>query len=551
MNIKPILNIAEVCSLKGVNNVVISPGSRSAPITLGFANHPKIKCKIINDERSAGFIALGMALQLNETVALVCTSGTAVLNYAPAIAEAYYQQIPLLVITADRPPELIDQQDGQCLRQFEIFKNYIKSSFQTPDTLDKDIEIEQFYKTVNNAINTVNSTPLGPIHINVPIREPFYPKENIEFDVNDLETNASIELPKDLNYQPLIDKINSTSKVLFIAGQQRENQQLNSKINSLIHSFYPVIADINSNITNIENAIQMEELIFQNELGDLHPELVITFGNSILSKKLKLYFRDNKIEHYHIAETNPTPDFFHQLKGSFECKPDKFFGETIHRIDPGNESFFNLWIEKERMLKSQKSTLLSESEYSEPFILNHIVNKLPKQSHIHLANSMSVRWLNIIGVDHQKEFTIQSNRGVSGIDGSTSTALGYSIESNKPNFLITGDIAFFYDRNAFWNNYIPNNLKIILLNNHEGGIFNMIPGPNNNKETLSYFTSSQNLTAESLAKEFDLDYFYVQSKEELEVTLSDFLSSQKCSILELKTDSEINKEVLGKLKSLI
>ena len=142
------------------------------------------------------------------------------------------------------------------------------------------------------------------------------------------------------------------------------------------------------------------------------------------------------------------------------------------------------------------------------------------------------------------------NRGTSGIDGSNSTALGFALQSDKLSVLLTGDMAFLYDRNAFWNNYIPNNFKIILLNNHEGGIFNMINGPSNNIETLSYFTSSQNLKAKSLANEFGLDYFFVENKKELNVELNKFLESKSCSILECKTDSNINKEVLEVLKSI-
>ena len=277
----------------------------------------------------------------------------------------------------------------------------------------------------------------------------------------------------------------------------------------------------------------------------LHLEIVFS------PKKLKLYFRAHNISHFHVAETLPTPNFFHQLKEGYAYSPQHFLNQSIHKIEKGNEAYFYLWRERNLTLTHKINTLLDDFMFSEPHILFHLLKVLPQESHIHLANSMSVRWLNIIGLPQSKKFVIQSNRGVSGIDGSTSTALGYSIYSRENNFLITGDIAFFYDRNAFWNSYIPKNFKIILLNNHEGGIFNMIPGPGNKEALLPYFTSSQNLSAKHLSKEFNLNYYYVKQKGDLDSNLKEFINTSGCSILELKTDSSINKEVLEQLKNLV
>ena len=550
MNIQPILNIAEICTQMGIKNAVISPGSRSAPITLGFANHQKITSKIVNDERSAGFIALGMALQLNEPVVLICTSGTAALNYAPAIAEAYYQQIPLLVLTADRPPELIDQQDGQCLRQFEIFKNYSKASYQTPEKLDSEDDINEVYQIIEKAINDTLEGCKGPVHINIPLREPFYPTQKVEFDsFSNLKSIESCELASNSGFSYLSTKINESNKVLFIAGQQQKDTELLNYVEKLVQKKYPVITDINSNLSEIENVINNEEILLQNDLSeDLHPEIVVTFGNSILSKKLKLYFRKTKVKHLHIAETDPIPNFFFQLNDSFQCKPKEYFRLTLEDLQTGDIDYFEQWQNINKSIQTKKSGLLSKFEFSEPHIINKIVNSLPSNSNIHLSNSMTVRWFNYLGVD--KSFTIQSNRGVSGIDGCTSTALGYSMYSDSQNFLFTGDIAFFYDRNAFWNDFIPNNLKVILLNNHEGGIFNMILGPNNQPEHLQYFTSSQKLTAKNLCNDFHLDYFTCKNQDELDNHLESFIDSPKCTVLEIETDSNTNKLILDKLKKL-
>ena len=550
MNIQPILNIAEICSRKGINNAIISPGSRSAPITLGFANHDKIKSRIVNDERSAGFIALGMALQLEEPVVLICTSGTAVLNYAPAIAEANYQQIPLIVLTADRPPELIDQQDGQCLRQFEIFKNYIKSSYQTPDDLENRDNQNKVYQIIDEAVTNSVTDCKGPVHVNIPLREPFYPTSKVKYDNFDyVKDIGRKELSSHSGFSYHVSQINQSKKVLFIAGQQQKNLELSKLIQQLIDKNYPVITDINSNLSELDNSIDNEEIIFQKDLGThLHPEFVITFGNSILSKKLKLYFRNNKIKHLHLAETIPIPDFFFQLNDSFQFKPIEFFKLTIDHIKDGNQDFFENWQNINKSIQAKKTALLTKFDWSEPHIINKIVYSLPTESNLHLSNSMTVRWFNYIGIN--KKFTIQSNRGVSGIDGCTSTALGFAINSKKQNYLFTGDIAFFYDRNAFWNDFIPNNLKIVLFNNHEGGIFNMIPGPNNEPQYLEYFTSTQKLTAKSLSEEYSLDYFLCKNSNELDNELEPFINSPNCAVLEVGTDSSTNKILLDKLKCL-
>lgn len=552
MNIQPILHIAEICHQRGIKHAIISPGSRSAPITLGFAHHSSIQCHLINDERSAGFIAMGMALRLNEPVVLVCTSGTAALNYAPTIAEAYYQQIPLLVLTADRPPELIDQQDGQCLRQFEVYTNYIKASFQTPDRYDQSQDEEKCYQVIQDAITKTTHLVNGPVHVNIPIREPFYPTEPISFShAPIIDHNPKDDESDGLDFSLIANKISSTRKVLFIAGQQQADEQLSEHINKLINELhYPVIADINSNLTSVSGVIQMEDHIFRNISEDIDPEIIITFGNSILSKALKVYFRKRPIEHWHVAETQPVPDFFFQLTGSRQCKPLDFFAKVVNFIGEGDENFFVQWQEENKRASAKVADVLRQSAYSEPTALFQLLPQLPASSHIHLANSMAVRWVNMIGVDADKYFTIQSNRGVSGIDGCTSTAVGYSYLCDQPNFLITGDIAFFYDRNAFWNDFVSDHFKIILLNNHSGGIFNLIDGPGNIPDKLPYFTSSQSLTAASLAQEFRLDYFQVKRQEDLHTQLEAFINSSNCSILELETDNAVNKEVFETLKKI-
>ena len=197
MILQPVVNIAEICARKGVENVVLSPGSRCAPLTIAFARHPKLTVRTVSDERAAAFIALGMAQTTGKPTVLICTSGTAALNYAPAVAEAFFLQVPLLVLTADRPPEWIDQLDGQTIRQQQVYGQHIKRSFDFPVALENPDAVWHTERMVSEALNEAVAYPAGPVHINVPLREPFYPAdgENLQYgtEVKVIEEDAGVE----------------------------------------------------------------------------------------------------------------------------------------------------------------------------------------------------------------------------------------------------------------------------------------------------------------------------------------------------------------------
>ncbi|HEX8545795.1 MAG TPA: 2-succinyl-5-enolpyruvyl-6-hydroxy-3-cyclohexene-1-carboxylic-acid synthase, partial [Cytophagaceae bacterium] len=228
---QPIINIAEICAQKSVRSVILSPGSRCAPLTLAFVRHPDIITKTISDERSAAFIALGMALQTRQTVGLLCTSGTAGLNYSPAVAEAFCQQVPLIIFTADRPPEWIDQLDGQTIRQQNLFGRNVKASYQLPVDYNHPDAAWYIERILSEAINQAEEYPKGPVHINVPLREPLYP-ETIEFDegVKIISTFPGKKtLSLDLQ-ERLQTEVKSFKKILIVAGQNNPNPRLTEVI---------------------------------------------------------------------------------------------------------------------------------------------------------------------------------------------------------------------------------------------------------------------------------------------------------------------------------
>lgn len=554
MIIQPIIDLVSLCAKKGIKNAVLSPGSRCAPISLAFARHPEIQARSISDERSAAFIALGMAQQLEKPVVLVCTSGSAAYNYAPAIAEAYFQQIPLVVITADRPPEWIDQWDGQTIRQTEIFGKHVKGFFSFPDEFGHQDKIWYANRLANEAINLAYDFPAGPVHINVPLREPFYPEIEDVFDfhkkVNCIEQlKGTAHLSEDVK-QKLSASLSNCCRIIIVPGQQRPDSKIQQILDEIGKEGKAVI--ITDTISNMQSEFTVnlhDHFIGNDHINqELKPDLIITFGKSIISKGLKLFLRKSDAKHWHIQPGGYSPDTFQSLEKIISCEIVSFlqFFKIIVKTDL---SFVKSWLELENKVKGNLKPILEFAEFGEYKALNTCLKAIPDHSKIHLANSMTVRYVNFLGHRQQE---IICNRGTSGIDGSNSTAVGCSFTTKDPLTLITGDMAFFYDRNAFWHNYPINNLKIILMNNHAGGIFRLIDGPAKQPELEEFFETQQRLSAGYLAKDFGFEYHLANDERSLEMGLKNFYDkSIRPKILEIETKSKKNAAVLKWIKKKI
>lgn len=553
--LQPLVNLVNITAKLGVKHAVLSPGSRCAPLAIGFVRHPDITAKTISDERSAGFIAFGMAQQTQNPTVLVCTSGTAALNYAPSVTEAYYQQVPLIVITADRPDEWIDQLDGQTIRQRNIFENHIKKSYHLPvDYTHKDAQW-QIGRCVSEAVNLANTFPKGPVHINVPIREPFYPEKddtyNFDFPVKIIEEESSEKSLSPEKVKSVKQTLNKFSNILLVAGQNDKNKVLAEALTKLP---YPVCTDIISNLSYIPNGIHHQDAFMTLDKSNLQPDLLITFGKSVMSKSLKVYLRNfAPKEHWHIQEAGEVADTFQCLTKVWRVTPEHFFqqvNKVISREDT-NSYYMNLFRKYDNHIREEKTTFFAEKEFSEMEAVNGLLNDFPEDGVLHLANSMSVRYANMLNLYQRKDVAVFANRGSSGIDGCTSTMVGHSLVTDRTNVLITGDLAFFYDRNAFWNKYLKANQKVLLLNNQGGVIFRMIDGPARQPELEEFFETEQTLTAEHLAKENNIAYFSASTREEFERELRRFLAENaKPCIFEVKTDKQLNKEVYQAFKAL-
>lgn len=566
MQLQAIADISEICAMKGISKAILSPGSRCAPITLSFVRNPRIQTYTISDERSAAFIALGMAQHTRRPVVLVCTSGSAAYNYAPAIAEAYFRHTPLLILTADRPPEWIDQWDGQTIRQQGIYGNHIKKSFQLPVDFNHPDAVWHTERIVSEAINCANEGASGPVHINVPLREPFYPKQGVPYnfsaDIKVIEAVGSEVGLREDQWRELMEQWLQYRKVLIVGGQAEPSQELDISLSKLSHKHHSVVVgDVISNLAGGEFVRHQDLFLGCDDNGRkaaLQSDLLITFGQSLISKSLKTFLRDYKPKaHWHIAPFGDVGDTFQTLTKVIRASPEAFFSNMVYWRDKEalplqqQENYFNLWQVEDKKARRLIQHFFAGRAFGEFEAVYAIIKKLPDACDLHLANSMAVRYVNYIAQLPVKT-KVYANRGTSGIDGSNSTAVGTALASGRLTTLITGDMAFFYDRNAFWHNYPLPNLRIIVLNNGGGGIFRLINGPSQQPELEVYFETQQQLTAKNTAADFGFEYLCATNRKELEAALEQlFQSSENPKLLEVFSDKEINQEIFNQFKQLI
>ncbi|WP_445454777.1 2-succinyl-5-enolpyruvyl-6-hydroxy-3-cyclohexene-1-carboxylic-acid synthase [Flavobacterium sp. 25HG05S-40] len=542
-------SIIEICHAKGVHDIIISPGSRNAPLTIGFTNNPKFNCYSIADERCAAFFALGIAQQTHRPVAVVCTSGSALLNYYPAFAEAFYSQIPLVVISADRPFDKIDIGDGQTIRQENVFSNHslYNANLTETATVANDVFI-------NEAINVAIARK-GPVHINVPFEEPLYETTNkLSVDVNVTGLVLSHRLVDVDDIIAFSTLWNHSKKILVLVGEcspnaieQRWIEQL-----ALIPSVV-IMSEATSNLHHPSIINNIDTLITPFSAAEflkLQPRILITFGGMIVSKRIKAFLRKYKPRHHwHIDEWRAY-DTFGILTKHFEVHPNQFFKQFLPFVKGLDSDYKTTFAKIHAKRKSKHSEYLAKIPFTDLKAFEAIVSALPKDSMLQISNSSPIRYAQLFDID--ASIQVFCNRGTSGIDGSTSTAIGAAVGSTKPTVLITGDVGFLYDSNALWNNYIPKNFKIILINNGGGGIFRILPGHKETTTFNTFFETSHCLTAEHLSKMYNLEYSIASDEASLESGLSHlFEQNNGPMLLEVFTPTRENdKQLLNYFKAL-
>ncbi len=535
-------SILEICLAKGIQQIVISPGSRNAPLTIGFANNPDFKCYSIADERCAAFFALGIAQQIKRPVALVCTSGSALLNYYPAIAEAFYSQIPLIVISADRPQSKIDIGDGQTIRQENVFANHSLYNANLSEEASKENDFK-----INEAIDAAFYKK-GPVHINAPFEEPLYETTtelSVDVMVNHFASLNSVNQLEDLT--EFAASWNQSAKKLVLVGTNDPGLISNATIEALANDESVVVmTETTSNLHHPNFVANIDTIITpftDADFEDFCPDILVTFGGMIVSKRIKVFLRKYKPkQHWHIDSLRAY-DTFGVLTKHFEVNTGTFF-ETFLPLTTAVKSEYFAKMEKIMALREEKQEVfLSKVSYSDFLVFDSIIKSLPQNSQLQISNSSAIRYAQLMKIDPSIE--VFCNRGTSGIEGSTSTAIGAAVASNKPVVFVTGDVSFLYDSNALWNAYIPKNFKIILVNNGGGGIFRILPGHQENAVFNTYFETSHQLTAEHLAKMYGLVYITASEKESLVNSLNQLYSlNTQPAILEIFTPTAENDVVL-------
>ena len=575
----PIIPVAQTLILSCLKfdffDVVISPGSRNVPLAIGFASNKKFKCYSIVDERSAAFFALGLSQKSKKPTILICTSGSALLNYYPALAEAYYSEIPLIILSADRPEYKINIGDGQTINQSNVFeKNILYSnslkqdcSHATEEIIKSNLQkivndkadyskIEKLQKSIqkNNeeiieiAFN-LSINKMQPVHLNVPMEEPLY-----EFnDSPSISVKVKKKTEKKLSLTDLDNfykAINKASKIMILIGVSDGNilskksiQKINSCSSIIVMKEHTSNVFNESFISNIDRLIGPIELQSNSDslFDELSPEIVISLGGMIVSKKIKSFLRNYKPrKHFHIGN-NISKDSFYSGVEHINTTANKFF-ENID-LNKSDSKYFEKWNQLDYSKLDLHNRYMKVINFSDLKVFEILTNWIPKKYNIQVANSTPIRYFQLF--DLKNKNMMFANRGTSGIDGSTSTAIGSSVQNDSPVLLVTGDLSFFYDVNALWNNHIPKNFRIIIINNSGGGIFKILPGFKENNLFSEFIETQHNLSARLIAKMFNFNYTRVSTKFGLNLYLRTFFkNSKKPKILEIKTSSVKSTKIL-------
>lgn len=544
-------DLASQLSARGVRFAILSPGSRNAPIAIAIGRCGAITTRVVIDERSAAFMALGYAAISSTPVALVCTSGTALLNYAPAVAEAFYRKIPLIVISADRPREWIDQDDSQTLRQYEALANIVKGSYDIPD-IESGSNLWYANRCINDALTNALSGRKGPVHINIQLDEPLERETDSSRDT--FRTISFLQPSRQLTTaeaRKLGSSIASPVKVMVVAGMNAPSPQLNRALRRLAKT--PNIAVMTETVSNLHGPEFISRIdtvlsaMTPQERQELAPDVVITLGGALISRMVKTWLREIKPSaHWHVGVSHTTVDCLRSLTLRIDMEPEIFFPQLASAMVPHTAecSYAHRWEILYNRAVSTHQAYVAHAPWSDLKAFSALMPILPRGINLQLSNGTSVRYAQLMG--DCGFHRCDCNRGVSGIDGSTSTAVGAALAyPSAPTVLITGDMSAQYDLAGLTAKPMPPTFRMIVISNSGGGIFRFISSTRALPEKEKFFAARDtiNLPLRQLAEAFNFSYYDATDETSLRAVISKFLNAGP-SILEIKTDPEISAEVL-------
>ncbi|SMO43087.1 2-succinyl-5-enolpyruvyl-6-hydroxy-3-cyclohexene-1-carboxylic-acid synthase [Fodinibius sediminis] len=539
---------------KGVRHVVISPGSRSTPLTMAAAAHPNLEKHVILDERSAAFTALGIGKATGYPAVLICTSGTAAANYYPAVIEARQSGVPMILATADRPPHLRATGANQAIDQLKLFGSYPVFFHEAGEPrLDKE-DLDRLVLLARQAVGMAQQKR-GPVHINFPFRKPLEPRpsfvakirgENSSEPLTDQEerySKSSFTLPETVRRA-----MSSADRPLIVVGPAAPGDHLESVAHLAEQLRAPVLSESTiaspNTVGGFASFLRNEQLVHQ-----LEPDLILRFGFQPTAKSIEQALQSWRPSHHiHFASTADWQD-----ATCTQSTHLPWLGQPLalpDRLKGAPSSWLKTWKRQERLFRSHYQKVMSRpSVLTDGHLYQHLITQCPEDLFIAVSNSFPARDIQLTGYDITR-YPLYLNRGASGIDGVSSTALGISIGLRKPGMLLTGDLAFLHDTNALLNhNRAGADLAVVIANNSGGSIFRMLPIEQHDAYFDTYFETPQAASIRQLANAYSIPYHRVSSVDELrQFDLEQWQQEQPgLSVVECLTDAEASMKLRRQL----
>ncbi len=544
----------------GVNDIFVSPGSRNAPLLEAMAARQELNVRATSpDERVAAFVALGYASASMRPVALVCTSGSAVLNYAPAVAEAYYRRIPMVIVSADRPQAYIDQDDSQTVRQPGLLGGIVKKSVDV-GMVSTDMSENEWVadRDISDAIMTATDGPAGPVHINIHIgastAEPSFRRRGqglIELvrSRSDIEVSRARELAR---------RLAPPRKVLVVCAVGNPDGRLNKAIGRMgdianVAVVAEPVANVHGRCVVTNPDMALAACPDQDWLERLRPDVVITLGGAVISARIKQYLRKSpNVEHWQVGFRDSTVDCFGRLVLRAQMDPGQFMQQLAAAMRPyagsdGGMSYREDWETASRRAYSRIQSLAARAPWSDFKAMSVIAGGINRRWNVELSNGTTVRYACALGLGAVHR--CGCNRGVSGIDGSTSTAVGVAMAYRSDiTLLITGDMSALYDMGGLAVADMPQRFRMIVLDNGGGGIFRSIPATRQlSVRTDMLSMDGMSLPLAQLSAGFGLDYFEASSEQELRSQWQAFAEAPRSAIMRVITPAAESAEVYASL----
>lgn len=563
----------------GIKYACISPGSRSTALTYAISKNKKIKSCIIIDERTAAFFATGLARKTNSPVVLVCTSGTAVAEFYPAIIEAFYQRIPLIICTADRPIEALNNGTNQTIEQNNIYRNHIRFFDDVGLPELTEIRINHLKSIANRAFYECKIKSPGPVHLNFPFRKPLEPSSYTD-EIDDkyfkkiysIEQSSSLKkydlalnnesqfLPNPKTIEYIISLIKNETRGLIVAGPDNFNSEFLGAISLLSDKLnFPILAEATSQLrinNQIKNNIisNYDAFLRAKKFNQSHEaEIILYFGKTVISKGLEDYLENSNARRIIINSYGDFYDPNNKAELVIQSEPASFCKILLDEINQNkiklnNEVWLNDFKSADNISEKIKNKIINNKKsFYEPTIIEQLVEIIPENSNLMISNSLPIRDFEYFSSSKNKKINIFHNRGASGIDGITSTALGIAKESDDSTILLTGDLAFYYDLNSLLiaKKYsIP--IIIIVINNNGGAIFDALPISKEKEILKDYFITPHNLNFKNLVKGFEGNYIKIKTRNEFIYSIKKAFTKKTFSVIEIETNPHQSNKIREK-----